>query len=59
MGQVIDFWTSRPVPDKHSEHCMRCRRCGADLWTITDRGDVRCADCDEPCPYRMQMKNEN
>lgn len=59
MGQVIDFWTCRPVLDKQPEPCMRCRRCGADLWTITGSGEVRCADCEEPCPYRMQMSNDN
>lgn len=59
MGQVIDFWTYRPVQNKQLEPCLRCRRCGADLWTITEGGEVRCADCEEPCPYRMQMKNDN
>lgn len=59
MGQVIDFWTARPLETAQPARCVRCRNCGADLWSITQQGDVRCADCDEPCPYRLQLKNEN
>jgi protein-arginine kinase activator protein McsA len=58
MGQVIDFWSARPqVQAVESKKC--CPRCGADLWHIRESGEVCCADCDEVCPLRLQMKNES
>ncbi|MDA8257650.1 MAG: hypothetical protein M0Z99_18805 [Betaproteobacteria bacterium] len=55
MGQVIDFRTARefrpaPVPEAR----CRCGTCGAELWHITQSGEVCCADCDTVCPYRLQ-----
>lgn len=59
MGQVIDFWTAREVrPALAPENKCHCRNCGADLWHIAQSGEIRCADCDEACPHRLLVKNE-
>lgn len=59
MGQVIDFWTAREVSAPASPPALcRCTTCGADLWHVTREGEVCCADCDTPCPYRLQRKEQ-
>lgn len=55
MGQVIDFSAARgerSAPIAKSK--CRCGICGADLWHISESGEVCCADCDTVCPYRIQ-----
>lgn len=60
MGQVIDFWSAKEIrPPLAPEMKCRCQNCGADLWHISRSGEVHCADCDEVCPFRLQVKNEN
>lgn len=54
MGQVIDFCTARTIHATTSLQAKcRCGRCGADLWTILEDGQVQCADCEQPCPFRL------
>ncbi len=53
MGQVIDFWTAREVTTPAQQASYRCLRCGADLWNILADGSVRCADCEQECPFRV------
>ena len=52
MGQVIDFRLARPLRAPPSQAFYRCARCGADLWNILADGRVRCADCEQECPFR-------
>lgn len=61
MGQVIDFWSSKEIrPPMATETKRRCENCGSDLWNIDCSGQARCADCEEPCPLRLQAeKQEN
>ena len=35
-----------------------CERCGADLWTLTLDGAVRCADCEQIHPLLVQPRLE-
>lgn len=59
MGQVIDLRTARPLPPQPLQPGLRCPTCGAELWRITYAGEVRCADCDSPTPYRLHFKDES
>lgn len=60
MGQVIDFWTACEVPTPATQPPLcRCPVCGADLWHVTGGGEVCCADCDAPCPYRLRQKEQS
>ena len=52
MAQVIDLSRARPHPVPPSQASYRCARCGADLWHILADGRVRCADCEQECPFR-------
>ncbi len=57
MGQVIAF---RPAPAPStppSPALYRCTRCGADLWNILADGSIRCADCEQECPFRLADRN--
>jgi hypothetical protein len=59
MGQVIDFWSAQELrPSISAETKCRCTNCGADLWHICSDGEICCADCDAPCPYRLQRRDE-
>ena len=52
MGQVIEFRPARAACPPASAALYRCARCGADLWNLYADGHVRCADCEEECPFR-------
>lgn len=59
MAQVIDFRTRREVqPPASPDRKMCCTRCGADVWTILQGGQVCCSDCEETCPYRINLTHE-
>ena len=59
MGQVIDFWTAAPLRQASAQDAKcRCGNCGADLWHISQNGEVCCADCDAVCPFRLQARDE-
>ena len=56
MAQIHYFRTTpsaEPSAPKRS-----CERCGADLWTLTLDGTVRCADCEQVHPWRVQPQFE-
>ncbi len=49
----IHYFRAAPTPaPTASKRC--CERCGADLWTLTLDGLVRCADCEQIHPWRVQ-----
>lgn len=52
MGQVIELRRSRAVRETASNAVYRCARCGTDLWNLLADGRVRCADCEQECPFR-------
>ncbi len=59
MGQVIDLWAElRGAEPAARPPLCRCPVCGADLWHICEDGEVCCADCDTPCPYRLQCREQ-
>jgi len=53
MGQVIELRPARAARPPAPPALYRCARCGADLWNLYADGHVRCADCEEECPFRM------
>lgn len=66
MAHIIEFRTmqSRLRPQPQSGLPMRtakkcCARCGADVWHISESGEVFCADCDQVCNLQLQNKNEH
>ena len=52
MGQVIEFRPARAAREPVSPALYRCARCGTDLWNLLADGRVRCADCEQECPFR-------
>ena len=59
MGQVIELRPPQKDRRPSSQTIYRCARCGADLWTLLADGQVRCADCEQECPFRVVTGDEN
>lgn len=62
MAQIIEFRAMQHrlqsrLPLDAAKKC--CSRCGADVWHISESREVFCADCDEVCNLRLQVKNEH
>jgi hypothetical protein len=62
MEQIIKFRIVQSqlqsvLPKVAAKKC--CARCGADVWHISENGEVFCADCDEVCNLQLQAKNEH
>lgn len=58
MAQRIDCWTTQDLrPDPAPGAKCRCTNCGADLWHISQSGEVSCADCDEPSTRHCLLQN--
>ena len=57
MGQVIEFRPARAVRAPAANALYRCGRCGADLWNLLANGRVRCADCEQECPYHAVLRD--
>jgi len=59
MTQAIDFRTRREAqPPATPDLKMCCTRCGADVWTILQCGQVCCSDCEETCPCNINFTRE-
>lgn len=59
MTQVVSCWSLREMyPELTPEMKCRCTNCGADLWHISQSGEVFCADCDEPSTQHSVIKND-
>ncbi len=61
MAQIIDFRTRREVQTQtpaSPDPKMCCTRCGAEVWTILQGGQICCSDCEESCPFRINFTRE-
>ena len=58
MGEVIELFPARAFRATPSPVLYRCARCGADLWNILADGRVRCADCEQECPFHAVDRNK-
>jgi uncharacterized Zn finger protein (UPF0148 family) len=56
MGQVIEFRPARASGAPAPGALYRCARCGTDLWNLLADGTVRCADCEQVCPFRTASR---